>query len=274
MNQTGEVCAHDDPPLVVSERDDAVAVLTLNRPQMHNALVPELLEQLRAALADLHNDKAIRCVILAATGLAFSIGGDMRRFAAEGARGKTALRKYSAHLVGLLNEVILAMVHLPQPIIAAVHGTVTGGSLGLILGADLMVLADEAVFKAHYASAGYCPDGGWTAYLPALIGPRRTAAALMLNRSIKAQEAFDWGWATELVRPDEVLPRARQLARKIAAYPETTMQISKRLITAQATELAARLEAERQGFLDLVIRDEALQGVQRFLQDFVAYPDG
>ena len=258
--------------LVKLERDGKVAVLTLNRPQMHNALVPELLEDFLAALAELHTDTGVRAVVLAAEGPAFSIGGDMRRFAAEGRLGKDNLRTYSAHLVGLLNQATLAMLQLPQPVVAAIHGTVTGGSLAFALAADLMVMADNVVFKAHYANAGFCPDGGWTARLSDLIGPRRTAAAIMLNRSITAAEALEWGLATELAAVADVLPRAKTMAARIAAYPPGTMQVAKRLLVSQAPELAVRLEAERRGFLELVASDEAMQGVVSFLENFKTYP--
>lgn len=259
-------------PLLKIEKHAAVATLTLARAGMHNALVPELLEPLRAALAAIHTDDSIRAVVLAAAGPAFSIGGDMRRFAAEGRLGKANLLDYAAHLVGLLNETVLAMLNLPQPIIAAVHGTVTGGSMGFVGGADLVVLADNAVFKAHYANAGYCPDGGWTANIADLIGVRRAAAALLLNRSISATDALDWGLASELAPANEVLARAQAMASRIAAYPTGTMRYSKRLLASESANLAARLEAERRGFLALVSGDEAMQGVERFLETFTSYP--
>ncbi|HMM48022.1 MAG TPA: enoyl-CoA hydratase/isomerase family protein, partial [Miltoncostaeaceae bacterium] len=115
-----------------------------------------------------------RAVVLAADGEGFPIGGDMRRFAAEMAG--PALQTYAAELVGLLNQAVLALLRLPQPVVAAVHGHVTGGSLGLVLACDLAVMADDAVLKAHYATAGFTPDGGWTALLPRLVGTRRAAA--------------------------------------------------------------------------------------------------
>lgn len=260
--------------LVKVDRADALVTLTLARAEMHNALVPELLESLLAALAELHTDSEVRAVVLAAEGPAFSIGGDMRRFAAESRLGAENLRAYSARLVGLLNQTILAMINLPQPIVAAVHGTVTGGSIAFVGGADLVVLADNAVFKAHYASAGYCPDGGWTACMADRMGARRAAAALLLNRSITASEALEWGLATELAPVDQVLPRAQAMAARIAAYPVGTMRHAKRLLSAADADLAARLEAERRGFLELVATDEAREGILRFLQTFKNYPGG
>lgn len=260
------------PSLVRLEVTDAIATLTLNRPHMHNALVPELLEDFLAALRQVHTRADIRVLILAAESPSFSIGGDMRRFAAEAQPGAEHLRAYSAHLVERLNQAVLALIQLPQPVIAAVHGTITGGSLGFLLGADLAVMAEKTVLKAHYATAGFCPDGGWTARLADLIGTRRTAAALLLNRSISATEALDWGLVSEVAPAAEVLSRARAMATRIAAYPTGTMKVTKRLLNAQAPELAARLEAERQGFLELVSSEEALAGVRQFLATFTSYP--
>ena len=109
---------------------DGVVRLVLARSGMHNALVPELLDALLEALRRIADDKTCRAVVLAADGPAFSIGGDMRRFQRE-RRGD--LHAYAAVLVGKLNEAILALVDLPQPVVAAVHGVVTGGSIGLVL---------------------------------------------------------------------------------------------------------------------------------------------
>jgi len=252
--------------------EDAIGVLTLSRAEMHNALVPEQLEAVSAALAEVGANQGLKALVVAAEGPAFSIGGDMRRFQAELEAGN--LPAYAARIVGALNDVVVAMTALPQPIIAAVHGTVTGGSLGFVVGADLVVLAEDAVLKSHYATAGFCPDGGWTAVLPSLIGQRRASEALLLNRSISAAKALDWGLANELAPADEVLPRAMDLARKIARYPQGTMRQSKRLLAMKREDLAQRLEAERQGFIQLIAGAEARSGLTAFLQQFTSYPGG
>lgn len=120
--------------LVRVERAGAVARVALVRVGMQNALVPELLADLLVALAELKGDASCRAIVLAADGPAFSIGGDMRRFLRERERGD--LRAYGEGLVGQLNQAILALIDLPQPVVAAVHGIVTGGSIGLVLAAD------------------------------------------------------------------------------------------------------------------------------------------
>lgn len=250
-----------------------VATLTLARPAMHNALVPDLLLDLCVALEQIGRRGETRAVVLAADGEAFSIGGDMRRFAAEMAG--PALQTYAAELVGLLNQAVLALLRLPQPVVAAVHGHVTGGSLGLVLACDLAVMADDAVFKAHYATAGFTPDGGWTALLPRLVGARRAAACLLLNRSLGARQALDWGVVNELVPAGEVGAAALRAAERIAASPDATMRAAKRLLgpdTALAG-IEAALEAERQRFVAAIVEPAARAGVADFLRRFTGYPD-
>ena len=241
----------------------AVTTLTLARPGMHNALVPDLLLDLCVALEQIRRRAETRAVVLAAEGQTFSIGGDMRRFASE-MRGP-ALQTYAAELVGLLNQSIVSLLSLPQPVIAAVHGHVTGGSLGFVLAADLVVMADDAVFKAHYANAGFTPDGGWTALLPRLIGARRAAACLLLDRSVRAQQALDWGLVNALAPRDQVADEAHALAVRIALAPEVTMQSSKRLLAAELAEVETALEAERQRFVASIAGDQARAGVEAFL---------
>lgn len=246
-----------------------VVRLVLARSEMHNALVPELLDDLLAALRRVANDPDCKAVILAADGPAFSIGGDMRRFRRE---RNGDLHAYSARLVGMLNEAILAMVDLPQPVIAAVHGVVTGGSIGLVLAADLAFLVPEAMFKAHYATAGFGPDGGWTALVGRLAGTRRAAAALMLNRTVRAEEAVAWGLANDVVPAAQLQYTVLAAACKIAGYPSGTIRAAKSLLRRDREALAAELEAERRHFLELIASTDAIAGVDAFLDRFQDYP--
>ncbi len=253
------------------ERADGVARVVLCRAQMHNALVPELLTDLLAALEELKHDADTHVVVLAAEGHAFSIGGDMRRFKREREQGE--LRAYATGLVGQLNQAILALIDLPQPVVAVVHGLVTGGSIGLVLAADIVMLAPQVVFKAHYATAGFGPDGGWTALVGRLAGRRRAAEALLLNRSIRAEEAVSWGLANEIVPADALHDEAAKAAGKMARYPLGTMRAAKRLLWGDREQLAADLEAERAHFVELIAGSEAQAGVDAFLRDFGDYPD-
>lgn len=247
--------------LVLLETKGPVGILTLNRPERHNSLVPALLEELLAALAILRADASVRAVVLQAEGRSFSTGGDVQGFH-EHLGDQVA---YASRIVGALNEAILAMVDLPLPITAAVHGIVTGGSLGLVLGADLVLVAPEASFTPYYTAVGFSPDGGWAAMLPSIIGEKRAAEILMANRTITAQQAVAWGLASRVVPSDEIRAEALMVASEIAALKPGSMAHTKRLLHRSRDELALRLEAERQRFVEQIVTAEARDGIEAFL---------
>jgi len=247
-----------------------IALLTLARPAVGNALVPDLLLDLCVALEAIARRDDVRSVVLAADGEHFSLGGDMRRFVSE--MQGPGLQTYSAELVGLLNQSIVALLRLPQPVVAAVDGPVVGGSIGLVLACDVVIASERAVFRAQHARAGFAPDGGWTAMLPRVVGVRRAAAGVLLDREISAAEACDWGIATTLVPAGAALAEAKGAAQRIAAAPVATMRAGKRLLHADLALVEAALEAERIAFVAEVGGPEARACVPQLLADAGGIP--
>jgi 2-(1,2-epoxy-1,2-dihydrophenyl)acetyl-CoA isomerase len=253
------------------EQVGPVAVLTLNRAERHNSLVPELLMELLQALRELADQADVRCVVLQANGRSFSTGGDVRAFYEH----RDDLSDYAYHIVGLLNWVILALVELPVPVVAAVHGIVTGGSMGLVLGCDVVLVAPEASFTPYYSIVGFSPDGGWTAMLPTIIGSKRSAEALLRNLSISAEQAVAWGIASLVVPADRIHDEALAVAQDIAAKKPGSIRHTKRLLSLACCDpspgsgqgLAARLEAERARFVEQIVTEEARQGIAAFLEE-------
>ena len=246
--------------LVLMNRKGPIRTLTLNRPARHNSLVPALLLELLDRLASVQADSEARAVILQANGRSFSTGGDMRGFHEH----LNDLGPYASEIVGLLNRVILAMVALPVPIVAAVHGIVTGGSIGLVLAADLALLAPAAGFTPYYSVVGFSPDGGWTAMLPALIGARRTAEILYHNRTVTAEQAVSWGMANRIVVGEDVRDAALRAAQDVAQKRAGSVQQIKRLLANDNGSLAERLERERAHFVQQILTAEARQGIVAF----------
>jgi 2-(1,2-epoxy-1,2-dihydrophenyl)acetyl-CoA isomerase len=247
--------------LVQLELHETVAILTLNRPERHNSLVPELLEELLARLAQVEAAPDVRAVILQANGRSFSTGGDVAGFVTH----LDSLEAYALRIVGLLNETILALLQLPAPVVAAVQGIVTGGSLGLLLACDLVLVAPQATFTPYYSVVGFSPDGGWTALLPALIGPKRAAAILMQNQTISAEEALAWGLANKIVTGDSLRVEALKVAQEIAAKKAGSIRHTKRLMFGSHGDVARRLEEERARFVRQIVTPEARQGMATFL---------
>ncbi len=246
--------------LVRVEDDGPVRTLVLDRPERHNALVPDLVEHLRDAVATTADDPAVRVVVLAAAGRSFSTGGDVAAFAARHGDDRVA---YAKRLVGGLNEAILALLGLPQPSIAAVHGPVTGGSLGLVLATDLLVMGPRAWTAPYYVDVGFSPDGGWTALLPQRIGRARAAAVQLANERVDADTALAWGLATH--RAEDAHARAHELARRIAGAVPGSVARTVQLLRPDPAEVAGALDRELEAFCAQIASDEATAGMAAFL---------
>lgn len=248
--------------LILLDFNASVAVVTLNRPERHNSLVPALLEELLAALKKIETRAEMGAVVLQANGRSFSTGGDLRGFYEH----FDALDAYARRIVGLLNQVVLALIGLPVPVVAAVHGIVTGGSLGFVLGSDIVLVAPEASFTPYYSVVGFSPDGGWTAVLPGIIGPKRAAETLLQNLTITSDQAVAWGLANRVVPAQQIREQALTKAREIAAKKPGSVWHTKRLLHLSHGEIERRLEAERSHFVQQITTDEARQGIVTFLK--------
>lgn len=240
----------------------STAVLTLNRPERHNSLVPELLKTILARIEDVRTRPTVRAAILQANGRSFSTGGDVGGFFEH----LDDLEAYANEIVGLLNQTILALLELPIPLIVAVHGMVTGGSLGLVLAADIVLVAPEASFTPYYSVVGFSPDGGWTAMLPEIIGPKRTATALALNQRITAEEAMSWGLADRIVGGEQIRQEALKVAEEISAMQPGSLRYAKKHLLESQGNLAERLERERLYFVQQIMTQEAKDGMAAFLE--------
>jgi 2-(1,2-epoxy-1,2-dihydrophenyl)acetyl-CoA isomerase len=244
--------------LVLLETHNQIATLTLYRAERHNSLVPEFLREILDALDAIKSSDA-RVAILQANGHSFSTGGDVRAFYDH----RDDIIAYSNETVGLLNQVIGAMIALPIPIVGAVHGIVTGGSLGLVLACDVVLITPYASFTPYYSVVGFSPDGGWTAMLPEVIGSQRAARVLMNNETITAEQAIAWGIASAIVPLEKIRDEAHAIANDIAAKKSGSIARTKKLLW---RDVSARLERERREFVEQIVTPEAQQGTANFLR--------
>lgn len=211
---------------VLLEIRENIAYLTLNRPEMLNALSLELAKDLMLAAMECDEKPAIRAVVVAGAGKAFCAGGDIKNFAAEG-----------EHLPGYLKEIttyfhtaVSCLTRMNAPVIAAVQGSVAGGGMSLACACDLVVAAESARFTAAYTRLGLTPDGSLTYVLPRLIGMKRALELTLTNRTLSAQEAYQWGIVTTVVPDDQLQERAEALARQLSTGATTAFGVTKRLI--------------------------------------------
>lgn len=247
--------------LVELHVSEGAANVVLNRPQRHNALVPELLDALSDTLEHVEQ-AAPRALVLSARGRSFSTGGDVAAFY-ETPRPQRA--QYAERVVGGLNRVILQLLRLPVPTVAAVHGMVTGGSFGLVLACDLVVAAPRATFTPWYTVVGFSPDGGWTALLPERIGRGRALDLQLRNGTLTAEEAHAYGLVQRLAADDGVLAEAQTLAGELETRWPGTVRNTLALTRPDPAAVADRLEMEKAAFIGQIGGDEADAGMAAFL---------
>lgn len=241
--------------------ENGIGRLTLNRPERHNALVPELLADLREALACCREDMP-PVLIIDAAGKSFSTGGDVAGFFDTPREHR---HDYAAAVVGELNRTIIDLLALPVPTIVAVHGLVTGGSLGLVLACDIAVLGPKASFAPWYTVVGYSPDGGWTALLPERIGRARALDIQLTNRTLKAEEAHQSGLGQYLAAAGEELATAWSLANQIRTRQPGSVARTLQLGRPDMSRVKPALDLEYQQFLEQIVTTEADKGMAAFL---------
>jgi 2-(1,2-epoxy-1,2-dihydrophenyl)acetyl-CoA isomerase len=249
---------------VETEFRNGATWLWLNRPERHNALIPALIHDLRAAIAAAAK-RGSAALVLSGRGFSFSTGGDLGGFL-EHAGSQRALRGYADTLVGGLHDAILDLLAFPAPVMAAVNGPVTGGSTGLMLAADLVAMAEEAFIQPYYSAVGFGPDGGWTALLPDRIGTSRALAIQYRNTRISAAEAVELGIA-DGTGPSAALGGIIDgWLGDLGKGHAQTHQATRQNIWDQRRrdDVKRRLDQEKARFLDLVGHQGALDGMREF----------
>ncbi len=217
-----------DLPVIV-DRADAVATVTLNRPDRRNALTRELKEALAAALDEVAADTDVRAVVLTGSGPAFCVGQDLGEHAAALEHDPaTAFETVALHY----SPIVTALATMPKPVVAAVNGTCVGAGLGFALACDLRVFAAGATLGTAFSAIGLTCDSGLASTLPRAVGEARARELVLLGRNFTPEEAAPWGIGGEVVPADDVLTAATKTAARLAAGPTLAYAESKRLLAA------------------------------------------
>lgn len=228
---------------VLSQSGDGVTTVTINRPAALNALDVPVKVALRQALAAAEADPGCRAVVLAGAGdRAFCVGQDLREHAGNLKTGE-GLATVREHY----NPLATTLYEMDTPVVAAVRGAAAGAGASLAFLSDFRVGGPGTRFSMAFSGIGLSADTGASYILPRLVGRAKAAEMLMLGTPVAAEAAFRLGLLTEVADTDDaVLPRARELAAKLAAGPTVAYGWIKRQLRVDG-DLAAGLEAEAQG---------------------------
>jgi 2-(1,2-epoxy-1,2-dihydrophenyl)acetyl-CoA isomerase len=242
---------------------DGVACITFNRPQVGNALSPQMAAELCEVAIHCDDDARVRAVVLTGAGRLFSAGGDLSAFATAGAGAKSLIKA----MAGEFHMALSRFARMRAPVIAAVNGTAGGAGFSIVMAADLAICTRSAKFTMAYTNAGLSPDGSSTFYVPRRIGDRRARELMLTNRVLVADEALAWGIVNEVVADGEALPAAMALAAKLASGPTRAYGAVKTLLNESFEHsLEAQMELEARSIADLVVSPDAQEGIRAFLE--------
>src|ERR1700737_2926815 len=254
-------------PSVVVQRHAGVCEITLNRPEILNAVNREVIAELAAAVAEAAEDRDARVVLLRGTGAHFCAGGDITMFA-ELIRLTPAERQKALYrIVDTLHPLLVRLRHMPKPVVSAVQGAAAGFGLSLVLAADLALAAEDAVFTSGYIHLGTSPDGGMTATLSRVVGLKRAAELMLLGDRFDAMRALELGVVSRVVPADALAAEAAALAARLAAGPTNAYGRTKALLQATLGDaFDAQLRRETESFAASAATEDFAEGVRAFLE--------
>ena len=212
-------------PVLLVERSEGIATLTLNRPRVMNALSRELRGALVDAFRDIEADDAVGVVILTGAGRAFTAGLDLKELGGEAGAStdvQTAVGP-GANVVGVIES-------CSRPVIGAVNGVAVTGGFEVALACDLLIASTEARFADTHARVGIFPGWGLSQKLSRIVGPGRAKELSLTGNYCTADQALAWGLVNRVVAPDELLPACRALARDMLSCDPTILRAYKRVI--------------------------------------------
>lgn len=249
--------------------DNYVAVLTLNRPQSLNALSVPMLTDIDAALdVIIEPTNQVRCLLLTGSGRGFSSGADLAAGGAPGGSQSGTPRKIDAGRVleTHFNPVLERLMHLPMPFVTAVNGVAAGAGCSFAIAGDVVLAARSAYFLQAFVNIGLVPDVGSTWLLPRLIGKARAQAMMMLGERVPAEIAERWGLVYQMVEDDQLMPRALELAQRLAHGPTIAQKLIRRLVMESLeNDLTTQLRQERVAQQQAGLTADFLEGVSAFL---------
>jgi 2-(1,2-epoxy-1,2-dihydrophenyl)acetyl-CoA isomerase len=216
MTDTTAATTPQPSPLVLVERDGAVATVRLNRPHAMNSLDIATKDALVSALSDVAEDPTVRCVVLTGSGRAFCVGQDLREHITllqndDPSLWDTVARHY--------NPVVELLATMNKPVVAAINGVAAGAGAGFALAADFRIMVETAGLNLAFAGIALSCDSGTSWSLQRIVGPARAKELLLLPRTVPAQECLSLGLVTRVVAADELDAAVRELATTLAAGP-------------------------------------------------------
>jgi len=245
---------------VLIEKVGAVALLTLNEPDSLNAMTPDLLGALGAAVKETSATPGIRALVLTGAGRGFCSGQNLKAFQSLG----------EDLVAGVMTHYFPAIDALRQcavPVVVAVNGVAAGGGFSLAMAGDMIVAARSAKFIQVFSRIGLVPDLGSTWLLPRLVGRQRALEMMLLNEPVSAEQAAQWGLVREVVDDAALRDTALALAARLAEGPTRALVATRRLVEeSEHATFADQFRREIEVQADIRKTQDALEGRKAFVE--------
>ncbi|MCI0183926.1 MAG: enoyl-CoA hydratase-related protein [Acidibacillus sp.] len=250
-------------PKVLYQEDGAIALITINRPQVHNCIDGETADELYQAFSRFRDNPAMNVAILTGSGSSFSSGADLKAIDTLGPIDIYDHPDFIYDGSGYLG--FTRLTNIFKPTIAAVHGYCYAGGLEMAAWCDIRIASYDATFGCLERRYNVPLVDGGTQRLPRIVGWGRGMDLILTGREINSQTALEWGLVTELVERDQLLSRARDLASQIAAYPQGALRTDKQAaVRGWGLSIEEGLRIETQLGMTQVRSTEIRDGVKRF----------
>ena len=245
------------------ERDGAVAVVRLNRPQAANSLSRQTMLELMDVAVRCDEDPEVRAVLLTGNGPMFCSGADLKGFLER----RDDLGTFVKELTVYIHAAVSRFARMEAPLVVAVNGIAAGGGFSLAILGDVVIAADSARFTLAYTASGLSPDASSTFFLPRLVGLRRARHLALTNRRLDAAEALDWGLVDRVVPADALESEALATARELAAGPTAAYGSAKRLLLASFENgLETQMELEAREVTANAKGADVREGIAAFVE--------
>ncbi|MEE8470459.1 MAG: enoyl-CoA hydratase-related protein [Dehalococcoidia bacterium] len=260
--------------MVIYEKEDWVATITLNRPEKLNAFNMEMMGEIDMALDEAAKDKEVRAIIITGTGRGFTTGLDLNYWVATKGDGElpsmasTVRGRMVTYGERSLLTLLLKIQSMPKPVIAAVNGIAVGGGFILTAACDLKVASEEARFSMLQVKRGLMPDGGGTYFLPRAVGLTKALELALTGDTIDAREAERIGLLNRVVPAEALMATAREMAVKIASNAPLAVAMTKAALYkgAQEDDLAAHMDYEVYIMNILFATEDFNEGMSAFME--------
>lgn len=243
---------------VLVARDEAVGIVTLNRPRALNALNAATMEELAAALGELERDSEVKVLVLTGAEGNFAAGADLKEM-----HGETPVTLMQSSRMVVWERIRT----VSKPVIAAVSGWALGGGCELAMACDIIVASETARFGQPEIKVGLIPGAGGTQRLVRAVGKSRAMEMVLTGDPITAQDAERLGLVSRVVPPESLMPEALGLARKLCALPPLSLKLAKEAVLRSFEQsLSEGLEFERKCFYLLFATQDAREGMAAFIE--------